>query len=92
MLLDIFYKVRYEGSLISSFAASSVTIQALYGFAHICLPAHLSTCVFDEQKKVFISPEPISQNMLSSSSSYQHTKPWHSYVSSEKKKQARRFA
>lgn len=51
MLPDIFYKVMYEGSLISSFVASSVTIKALYGFAHICLPAHLSTCVFDEQKK-----------------------------------------
>lgn len=51
MLPDIFYKVMYEGSLISSFAASSVTIKALYGFAHICLPDHLSTCVFENPKK-----------------------------------------
>lgn len=51
----------------------------------VCLPFNLLVCSSSEEKKSF--PEPISQYTLSSSSPYQHTKLWCSYVMSEKQKQ-----
>lgn len=98
MTSDISYKVNVPGLTVLLWAmqCTTITLQdklTLTSCLYICLPLcfsislHVQQTKKKEKRESLFPPEAISQNTLSSSSSYQQTKPWRSYVTSEKQKQ-----
>lgn len=97
LLSDIFYKVNVPRPAVSPWAMQCVSkehsdwnvkhfAQVRINLQSVCL-FNLLACSSNKNKNKKSSPEPISQYTLSASSPYQHTKPWCSYVMSEKQKQ-----